>query len=287
MINTLDIPKTTLLCKSKLLDLSRPKVMGIVNCTPDSFYSGSRFYDPKLAIASAKKMILDGVSILDIGGQSTRPGAAEVGPDEEIKRIIPVIERISNEFPEIIISVDTFHSSVAKAAIISGAHIINDVSGGHRDKNIYSVAAHLGTPYILMHMRGTPVNMQQLTDYNDIVADLLDYFNEKISFCQKAGIKDIIIDPGFGFSKTFSQNWELLRRIKELEIIGLPILAGLSRKSMLYKSVGGTADTVLSATTAANMIALQNGVKILRVHDVKEAVDCVKIFNQINSTHSV
>jgi len=282
LTNLLFPVKTTLRCGGRLLDLSQPVVMGILNYTPDSFYAGSRVQRMDTALRQTERMLTEGATIIDIGGQSSRPGAEEVVPDEELMRILPILRALQQRFPEAYFSIDTCYAEVAKSALENGAHLINDISGGHRDPTIYAVAAQFGAPYLLMHMRGTPSTMQQQTDYGDIVADLIDYFQKKVAICVAAGITDIIIDPGFGFSKNMSQNYELLRRLKELSILGLPLLAGLSRKSMLYKPFAGTPETALNATTAANMLALQNGVSILRVHDVKEAMECIKVFQEYN-----
>lgn len=227
-------------------------------------------------------MLAEGAAILDIGGQSTRPGAEEIGPDAETAAVVPAIKAILSSFTDAIISVDTFHAGVADAALQAGACMINDVSGGQRDPEIYHVAARYRAPYILMHMRGTPATMQQQTEYGNIMAELLDYFNEKIKLCREAGIRDIIIDPGFGFAKTLEQNYDLLRRLEELSLLQLPVMVGISRKSMLHKLLKTGAELSLNATTAAHMIALQYGARVLRVHDVKEAREAILIWEKVS-----
>jgi dihydropteroate synthase len=256
--------------------------MGILNITPDSFYAGSRVQDIYDIVQKAGQMLEEGPIILDIGGQSTRPNAEEVGPETEKRRVLPVIERLAAEFPAAVLSIDTFHAPVADAALEAGAHIVNDVSGGQRDPEIYNVAAQHGAPYILMHMRGTAATMTQLTDYGDIVSDLLDYFREKAFLAQSAGIKDIILDPGFGFSKTQLQNYEVLKRLNELRLTGFAIVAGLSRKSMIYNYLGLDAENAIAGTVSANLIAMQTGASVLRVHEVKEAAQSINIWEMFN-----
>jgi dihydropteroate synthase len=260
-----------------LIDLSTPKVMGIVNVTPDSFYTGSRITDNTL-LNHVEKMLSEGMDIVDIGGYSSRPGAISIAINEEIKRIVPAIKSIKKAFPELIISLDTFRSEVAEQGILSGADIINDISGFSIDPKIIDVVAKYKLPYILMHMRGTPETMQSLTDYDSIFNDLIAYFSEKIDILQKSGVNDIIIDPGFGFSKTIDQNYYLLDHLDDFLILNKPILAGLSRKSMIYKRMNVKPEDpeTLDGTIALNKIALQKGASIIRVHDVKEAVDLIK-----------
>ncbi|MGE5107481.1 MAG: dihydropteroate synthase [Sphingobacteriales bacterium] len=269
----------TLNCKGKLLILDEPKVMGILNITPDSFYSSSRFNDTAIVLQKAEKMLQDGAAILDIGGQSTRPGSVRITADEELKRVIPAIENIIKNFPETIISIDTYQSSVAKEAIEAGASMINDISSGDMDKEMISTVASLHVPYICMHMKGTPDSMQQDPTYDDIAKEVLDYFIHKLARCKEAGINDIIIDPGFGFGKTIQHNFQLLKKLEVLKILGKAVLAGLSRKSTIYKTLGITADEALNGTTVLNTIALINGATILRVHDVKEAVEAITLFS--------
>lgn len=266
-------------CKGKLLSLDEPVVMGIINATPDSFYQGHLSMPASDLVALAGKMITDGAAILDIGGLSTRPGSEPVSTGEEADRVLPVIENIHAAYPGIILSIDTYNSGVAKAAIQAGAHIINDISGGNLDHEMIDTAAILRVPYICMHMKGTPANMQQQAVYDDVVKDVLDFFLIKTDACNKAGIKDVIIDPGFGFAKTIEHNFQLLRGLDVLKITGKPILAGLSRKSTVYKTLGTTAGEALNGSTVLNTMALMNGASILRVHDVKQAAEAVKLFN--------
>lgn len=246
--------------------------MGVINATPDSFYRGYLAAGIEAVKELAGKMISEGADILDIGGQSTRPGAERVSTEEEKERTIPVIEAIMKSFPDTIISIDTFYSETAIAAVQAGASIVNDISGGEADEAMISaVAVMQQVPFICMHMKGTPQNMQELADYDDITTELLDYFIDKIAVCNAAGIKDLIIDPGFGFAKTAAHNFKLLKEMSAFRILGKPLLAGLSRKSTVYRTLGITADEALNGTTVLNTIALMNGASILRVHDVKEA----------------
>ncbi len=261
----------------KLVDFSVPLVMGILNVTPDSFYEGSREISISGSIEKAKKMISEGAAILDIGGYSTRPGADDISIEEEINRVVPVITALRSSFPDILISIDTFRGEVAEKAILAGAQIINDVSGFEIDPSIVSVAARYQVPYILMHMRGTPATMQSLTEYDHLFKDISLYFSKKIDHLKRAGVKDIILDPGFGFAKTIDQNHELLRKMEGFHLFDLPILAGLSRKSMIYKKLGIKPEEALNGTIALNAIALSKGASILRVHDVKEAVELVNL----------
>lgn len=267
----------TINCKGKLISLAAPVVMGIINATPDSFYKGDLPAGMDGILQLAAKMIAEGADMLDIGGQSTKPGSVPVSVSEETDRLVPVIEMISKHFPEIIISVDTFESSVAKAAVDAGASVINDISAGEADKEMIPLAAALRVPYIAMHMKGTPATMQQHAFYEDVTKEVLDYFIAKTDECKKAGIKDLIIDPGFGFAKTPLHNLELLKNMNVLSILERPILAGLSRKSTVYKTLGITPAEALNGTTVLNTLALQNGASILRVHDVKEAKETVKL----------
>ena len=262
----------------QLISLDTPKVMGIINATPDSFFGESRKENTADIVATAGKMINDGAAILDIGGMSSRPGAEEISVEQEIERVVPAIESILKEHPDTLISIDTYRSEVAKAAIHAGAKIINDISGGEIDNKILAVAAADDIPYICMHMKGTPQNMQNNPTYTNVVLEVFKNLQKKIVRCRKAGIKDVIIDLGFGFGKTLKHNYQLLREMDYFQQLDCPILAGLSRKSMLYKPLGITPEESLNVTTAAHMIALQNGANILRVHDVKEAVECVKVW---------
>ncbi len=269
----------------KLLDLSIPKVMGVINITPDSFYEGSRATEEKEILKAAAGIIEDGADIIDIGGYSSRPGAADVPPEEEKKRVLTAICLINKEFPEIIISIDTFRSEIAREAVSEcGAHMINDISGGEADSNMFGVIQQLNVPYIIMHMQGMPENMQDNPVYSDVVADILVWFSSKIDRLQSAGVKDIIIDPGFGFGKTIRHNFEILHRLGDFSISGLPLLVGMSRKSMIWKTLGVSPEEALNGTTVLNTIALMKGADILRVHDVKEAVQVVRLMEMIKNT---
>ena len=264
-------------CKGKLLDFSQPLVMGILNITPNSFFDGGQHNSMQNAVTQTKKMLDDGADIIDIGGYSSQPNADFVTEEMEIDRLIPVIEVMVKTFPDIIISVDTFRAAVAEKAIEHGAAIINDISGGTLDENMFDVVGKHQVPYILMHMRGTPQNMQQFVDYDDLVSDIIYYFSERLEKAYQAGIKDVIIDPGFGFSKTLAQNYELLSKLNMFQHLDVPILAGVSRKSMIYNLLSISPKEALNGTTVLNTLALTKGADILRVHDVKEAVECVKI----------
>ena len=267
----------TLNCKGQLLVIDKPIVMGIVNVTPDSFYSGSRQQASENILQTVQKMLDDGASIIDIGGQSTRPGSSFISADEEADRVIPAIEQVIKSIPGAIISIDTFHSKVAKWAVNAGAKMVNDISAGSMDSDMISTVAELHVPYIIMHMKGTPQTMQQSPHYNNVSVEVLDFLIAKKEACRAAGIHDIIIDPGFGFGKTITHNFTLLKQLEVLKIMNVPILAGLSRKGMVYKTLGTTAEEALNGTTALNTIALLNGANILRVHDVKEAMECIKL----------
>ena len=266
-------------CKGKLVNLNEPVVMGIINATPDSFYQGHLKLNSEEILALAGKMINEGAAILDIGGQSTRPGSEPVSVQEETDRVIPVIENIHAAYPGMILSVDTYNSTVAKSAVAAGASIVNDISGGNLDGEMLNTVAALQVPYICMHMQGTPAAMQKNPVYIDVVKEVLDFFIHKIDACTKAGIKDIIIDPGFGFGKTTEHNFQLLKSLAVLSITNRPVLVGLSRKGTIYKTLGNTAAEALNGTTVLNTMALLNGAAILRVHDVKEATEAVKLFN--------
>ena len=268
---------TSIRVRDILFDLSTPKVMGIVNVTPDSFYSESRTSSGNM-LSIIEEMLNEGMQIVDIGGYSSRPGAANIDVKEELNRVISAISSIRKAFPELLISLDTFRSEVAEKGILAGADIINDISGFSIDPNLVDVVAKYNVPYILMHMRGTPETMQSMTDYECIFNDMILYFSEKIEILKKAGVNDIIIDPGFGFSKTIDQNYYLLEHLDDFLILDKPILAGLSRKSMIYRRLNTTPEDelTLDGTIALNKIALQKGASILRVHDVKEAVELIK-----------
>jgi dihydropteroate synthase len=277
--------QTSLNCGGTLLDISKPIVMGVLNTTPDSFFAGSRVTDEKVILAHAERMITEGVSILDIGGMSSRPGAAIIDEAEEMRRVLPAIEAVIKAFPSAIISVDTIRAGVARAAVAAGASIVNDISAGSLDEKMFSTVADLGTPYILMHMKATPKTMQQEAVYTDVTLDILDFFIEKIGILRGLGVKDIVVDTGFGFGKTLEQNYELLRKLPVFKILDCPLLAGLSRKTMIWKALDISPDAALNGTTAANMLALMGGAKILRVHDVREAVETIKIFNHYSNSH--
>lgn len=272
----------TINCKGQLIDLSTPKVMGILNVTPNSFYDGGKHFDEKLILQQVEKMLLDGATFIDIGGYSSKPNAEFVSEEEELQRILPVVQKVLKEFPAIIISIDTFRSKVAKETIESGAAIINDISAGNLDEEMFETISNLSVPYIMMHMRGTPQTMQKMTHYEDIVKEMIFYFSEKVAKARSLGINDLIIDPGFGFAKTLEQNFEVLNKLEFFKILELPLLAGFSRKSMIYKTLDITAEFALNGTTVLNTISLLKGAKILRVHDVKEAAECVKLLNQFN-----
>jgi dihydropteroate synthase len=274
----------TLNCKGKLITTQIPLVMGIINATPDSFYEGDLQKGMDGILALATKMIADGADILDIGGQSTRPNSERITADEEMARVIPVIEMIHVHFPAQIISIDTYQSKVAMAAVEAGASIVNDISAGELDANmIPAVALMRNVPYICMHTRGTPNTMQSLTHYEDLTKEILEYFIAKVNECKNAGIKDIIIDPGFGFAKTIDQNFLLLKNLSIFKMLDKPLLVGFSRKSMVYKTLGNTATEALNGTTVLNTLALQNGANIVRVHDVKEAKEAIQLFEAYNN----
>ncbi|OAD92173.1 dihydropteroate synthase [Aequorivita soesokkakensis] len=273
----------TINCRGNLIDLSSPKVMGIINVTPDSFYDGGKTFSEKEILKQAEKMLSEGATFLDIGGYSTRPGAEEISETEEIKRVAGAIESILKKFPETLISIDTFRSEVAKKAVEAGSAIVNDVSGGILDNEMYKTVAKLKVPYILMHMRGTPKTMTKLTDYKNVTVDVLKDLSEKITLARAEGINDIIADPGFGFAKTREQSFQLLNNLELFKNLEIPTLAGLSRKSMIYKTLATSAENALNGTTSLNTIALLKGASILRVHDVKEAVECVKLFENLKS----
>jgi dihydropteroate synthase len=269
--------KKTLNIGGKLLDLSTPQVMGIMNITPDSFYSESRVNQLDEAYKKAERMLSEGASILDLGGHSTRPGADAVSEEEERKRILPVVEMLRRNFPNAILSIDTFRASVARQAVEAGAHIINDIAGGNIDPQMFETVAALNVPYILMHSRGTPQTMKDLNQYEDLVTDILRELQTKIYQLQQLGVKDIVADMGFGFAKNADQNYVLLNELKSFQALNVPILAGVSRKSMIWRKLNITPDQSLNGTTVLNTVALLNGASILRVHDVKEAVEAVKL----------
>ncbi len=273
----------TVNCIGQLIDLSTPKVMGIFNVTPDSFYDGGKYKDETDILNQVETMLKHKATFIDIGGYSSRPGADFVSVQEELNRVIPVVELILKHFPETLISIDTFRSDVAKQSIEAGAALINDISAGKLDDNMLSTVGKLGVPYIMMHMKGNPKTMQQKTQYDDLLKDIITYFAEQIAKAHAEKINDIIIDPGFGFAKTLEQNFELLNKFELLQLIDKPLLAGVSRKSMIYKTLNSKSENALNGTTALHMVALQKGAKILRAHDVKEAMECVTLYNQLKS----
>ena len=275
------VTKKTLNCRGRLVDLTVPAVMGIVNVTPDSFFTGSRIALDN-AVETAQKMLSAGATFLDVGGYSTRPGAADVQPAEEVDRVVPVIEAILTSFPQALISIDTFRASVARQAVGAGACLINDVSGGTLDPAMFATVAELpGVPYVLMHLRGTPQTMQSLATYSNVVTEVIDELAGQLTKLRAMGIHDILLDPGFGFAKTPAQNFELLSRLEAFRLFDKPILVGLSRKTTIWKTLGITADEALNGTSVLNTVALLKGASVLRVHDVREAVEAVKLTQQL------
>lgn len=274
-------PKKSLNVKGRLIDLSKPKVMGILNITPDSFYSNSRTKSISEALSQTEKFLQEGATFIDIGGYSSRPGAIDVSAAEELRRLVPVVEAISIMFPEAIISIDTFRAKVAEETIYAGAHLVNDISAGDMDEQMFATIAQLQVPYMMMHMQGTPQTMQQNPVYQNVTLEVIDYLAKKIAVLRSLKIHDVIIDPGFGFGKTISHNYQLLNEMEAFKIFQLPVLVGFSRKGMIHKVLGNTAADALNGTTVLNTIALQKGAGILRVHDVKEAVECVKLVEML------
>ncbi len=273
---------TTLNCRGRLVSIQTPIVMGIINITPDSFHAGNRFGDPEGIRQRAEKMLSDGATFLDIGGYSTRPGADDVPEAEELRRVLLAVETILKHFPDALLSIDTFRSNVARQAIDAGAVLVNDVSGGLLDEAMFKTVAELQVPYVLMHMRGTPQNMASLNQYENLVTEVIDELLSRVTLAREAGIKDIILDPGFGFAKNADQNYELLAQAEAFGIFGLPLLIGLSRKSMVWKKLGIPPSEALNGTTVLNTIALQKGASILRVHDVREAMETIQIMQWLN-----
>ena len=257
--------------------------MGILNVTPDSFYDGGKYTGDKNILNRVEKMLLDGATFIDIGGQSSKPNAATVTVDEELKRVVPIVGLIIKQFPKAILSIDTFNSKIAQECVENGVAIINDISAGNLDERMFETVAKLQVPYIMMHLRGNPQTMQTLTDYQNLVKDILFYFSEKVAKARSFGINDLIIDPGFGFAKTTTQNFELLNKLDLFQMLELPILAGISRKGMIYKTLETTTEKALNGTTVLNTIALTKNANILRVHDVKEAVECVKLYETLKT----
>jgi dihydropteroate synthase len=259
--------------------IDQPIVMGIINATPDSFYEGSRFQGVDGILKQAEKMYKEGAVIVDIGGQSTRPGSETVDAGEELQRVIPAIESLCFNFPELIISIDTYHAQVAREAVAAGAGMVNDISGGSFDERMIPTCGGLRVPYICMHIKGDAATMHKAPSYQRLTEEVIDYFIEKVDACKTAGITDIIVDPGFGFSKNIQHNFELLRNLRSLSILQKPVLVGLSRKSTIYKTLDISAEEALNGTTVMNTISLLNGADILRVHDVKEAIETIKLVN--------
>ena len=271
----------TINCKGKLIDLSSPKVMGILNITPDSFYDGGKYSNDTTILKHVELMLNEGTTFIDIGAYSSRPGAAHVSEKEELNRVLPILDLVLKSFPETLISIDTFRSNIAKQTIEAGAALINDISAGKLDENMLPTVAELHVPYIMMHMKSTPQTMQQNTQYENLVKEVLFYFSERTALAKSLGIVDLIIDPGFGFAKTLEQNYELLNNLELFKMIENPLLVGVSRKSMIYKKLGTTANEALNGTTVLNTIALQKGASILRVHDVKEAMETIKLVESL------
>ncbi|MDH4403441.1 MAG: dihydropteroate synthase [Flavobacterium sp.] len=271
----------TINCKGQIIDLSTPKIMGILNITPNSFYDGGKYSLEKNAIAQVEKMLNEGATFIDIGAYSSKPNAEFVSQDEELIRIIPVVKAILKEFPNALLSIDTFRSSVAQECLNNGAAMINDISAGSLDEKMMEVISKYNVPYIMMHLRGTPQTMQNQTNYDNLIKDMITYFSDKVNKARSLGINDLIIDPGFGFAKTTDQNYEILSNLELFKILELPILAGISRKSMIYKPLGVTSNDALNGTTVLNTIAISKGATIIRVHDVKEALECVKLCEKL------
>ena len=272
----------TINCLGTLIDLGKPRIMGILNITPDSFYDGGKYMDEKSILLQVEQMLKEGATFIDVGAYSSRPGAENISEEDEINRIEPVVKLLLREFPGIFLSIDTFRSHVARRCLDAGAAMINDISGGNLDPLMMQTVARYQAPYVLMHMRGTPQNMNQLTDYEDLITDIRQDLSEKIARGRQLKINDLIIDPGFGFSKSRSQNFLLLKHMELFLTFEVPVLVGLSRKSMIYKTLDIEVKNALNGTTALHMVALVKGANILRVHDVKEAVECVRLFEEIN-----
>lgn len=267
----------TLNCNRTLVDLSKPKVMGIINTTPDSFYDGGVLHNEKAILEQAEKMLNEGATFLDIGGYSSRPGATNISEAEELKRVLPAIEAILKRFPKTLLSIDTFRSTIAKETIKYGAVMINDISAGNLDSKMMETAKKYNVPYIMMHMKGTPQTMKSLANYEDVTKEVMYYFSEKLNEAYAIGLNDVVIDPGFGFAKTINQNFELLNNLELFKSLETPLLIGLSRKSMIYKTLKTTPKEALNGTIALQSIALLKGASILRVHDVKEAIECITL----------
>ncbi len=273
----------TINCKGLLIELSTPKVMGVLNVTPNSFFDGGKYKNESDILSQVEKMRIEGASFIDIGAYSSKPNAEFVSEKEEISRVVPVVDLVLKHFPDTILSIDTFRSEVARATLENGAALINDISAGNLDTKMLETIAKYNVPYIMMHMRGNPQTMQTLTDYHDIVKEMMFYFSEKVAFARSLGINDIIVDPGFGFAKTTAQNFDVFSKLELFSSLNVPLLVGVSRKSMIYKTLNTTAQDALNGTTVMNTLALTKGAKILRVHDVKEAMECVTLYYKLNS----
>ena len=274
----------TLQSKDRTIVVDKPIVMGILNITPDSFFEGSRVVEMDQILRKAEQMLRAGATLLDIGGQSTRPGSQRLSAEEECDRVILPIERLSSEFPQAFLSVDTYHAQVAEAAVNAGAHMVNDISAGLLDSNMLATVSKLQVPYVIMHMKGEPETMHQNTNYQNITKEIIDFLAERKNACQKQGIRQIIIDPGIGFSKTIEQNFELIAKLEAFQELDAPLLLGISRKSFIYKTLNTDPAGALNGSTFLHAIGLQKGAKILRVHDVQEAVEAVRLFNALFST---
>lgn len=268
-------------CKGTLVDLTKPKVMGILNVTPDSFFDGGKYKNERDILLQTEKMLYDGATFIDVGAYSSRPGAKHISEEEELERMLPVVTLLVKKFPKILISVDSFRSRVVEESIYAGATMINDISGGKMDKQMFETVAKLQVPYIMMHMQGTPQSMQQNPQYENVVTEVISFFAEQLFKLRALKVNDVLIDVGFGFGKTLDQNYTLLKELSLFKSLEAPILTGVSRKSMLYKLLNITPQEALNATTVANTVALLNGTHILRVHDVKEAIEAVKIVEQL------
>lgn len=277
----------TINCTGKLIDFKRPKVLGILNITPDSFFDGGMLKNEQSVIEKTQQMLSEGADFIDVGGYSSRPGAKDISVQEEINRVVPVVKILKKEFPEVLLSVDTFRSDVAKACLNEGAAMINDISAGGLDAQMMPTVAEFKVPYIMMHMKGTPQTMKSLASYDNITTEVCFYFSEKIAQARALGINDVVVDAGFGFAKTTAHNFELLHQLHILKQLEVPVLTGISRKSMIYKTLGSTAQEALNGTSALHMVALQKGSHILRVHDVKEAKECILLHEALKTAENV
>ena len=274
----------TINCKGTLIDLKKPKVMGVLNITPDSFYDGGKYKDEASILKQAEKLLDEGATFVDLGAYSSRPGGTDVSEKKELKRILPVVDLLISNFPDIYLSIDTFRSVVARRCLENGAAMINDISAGNMDDKMMQTISEFKVPYVMMHMKGNPQNMSQQSNYSNLLEEILYYFSEKVAVAKSYGINDIILDPGFGFAKNTFQNFSLLQHLNLFKTFELPILVGLSRKSMIYKTLGTNPDQALNGTTALNTYALTKGANILRVHDVKEAVECIELLEALKQT---